>query len=243
MRYASAMTAAPFTKPFILIGAGGHARVVLGLVRAAGADVIGVVDRKFAQGAQEPGSEAGAGAAAIGSQAHPLRWETLTILGADDWLATQATESALLALGIGQMPGNLSRARVFERLHKAGFTFPPLVHPAAWVAADVVLAPGAQIMAGAIVQPGTRLGANSVINTRASVDHDCRIGANVHVCPGATLCGDVVVGQGCFIGAGATVIQGVSIGEGAVIGAGVVVKRDVRPGVTLNGRGERILDS
>jgi UDP-perosamine 4-acetyltransferase len=94
---------------------------------------------------------------------------------------------------------------------------------------------GVQVMAGAIVQPGVRVGANSVLNSRSSVDHDCVIGSHVHVAPGAVLCGSVVVGDHAFVGAGATVIQGVHIGAGAVIGAGVVVIRNVAKGAVVYG--------
>jgi len=75
-------------------------------------------------------------------------------------------------------------------------------------------------MAGVVIQPGCAIGENSIINTRAGVDHDCRIGHDVHVAPGATLCGTVTVEDGAFIGAGATVIQGLRVGARAVVECG-----------------------
>lgn len=85
-------------------------------------------------------------------------------------------------------------------------------------------------MAGAVIQPDVTIGANVLINTRASVDHDCRIGDHAHLAPGTTLCGGVCVGHTTHIGAGATVIQGVQIGNRCLIGAGSLVLRDVADG-------------
>ncbi len=90
-------------------------------------------------------------------------------------------------------------------------------------------------MAGAVLQTGCRMGENVIINTRASVDHDCIIACHTHVSPGAVLCGNVQVGQGSHIGAGATVIQGVRIACNGMVAAGAVVIRDIPEGVTVAG--------
>ena len=90
-------------------------------------------------------------------------------------------------------------------------------------------------MAGAVIQPGTRLGVNTIVNTRASIDHDCIIGDHVHIAPGAVLSGEVRVGNCSHIGCGATIVQGVKLGEATVIGAGAVVLKDVPDGTTVVG--------
>jgi acetyltransferase-like isoleucine patch superfamily enzyme len=82
-------------------------------------------------------------------------------------------------------------------------------------------------MAGAVVQPGAFIGRNVIVNTRASVDHDCCIQDHVHIAPGSTLCGNVTVGLGAMVGAGAVVIPGLTIGAGAMIGAAAAVCSDV----------------
>jgi acetyltransferase-like isoleucine patch superfamily enzyme len=79
------------------------------------------------------------------------------------------------------------------------------------------------------------VGHNSIINTRASVDHDCVIGAHVHLAPGVTLSGGVTVGEGTHIGTGAVVIQGMTIGPRAIVGAGAVVVADVPAGAVVLG--------
>jgi sugar O-acyltransferase (sialic acid O-acetyltransferase NeuD family) len=129
------------------------------------------------------------------------------------------------ALGY-QLTGEQLQA-VFEKFKGKGFTFATIVHPSAVVASDVALGEGAQIMAGAIIQPGSRIGMNTIVNTKASVDHDCLIGDHVHLSPGVTLSGDVRIYNGVHIGTGATVIQGITIGANSLVGAGSVVIADV----------------
>lgn len=203
-------------QPFVLLGAGGHGKVLLALAHALGLRVEGVCDPGLAGNSCK-------------------QWLGVDVLGADDALDMFDPSQVALINGIGQVPFSQLREKVFARARAKGFAFPSLVHPAAWVADDVVFDEGVQVMAGSIVQPGVRVGANSVLNSRSSVDHDCVIGSHVHVAPGAVICGSVVVGDQAFVGAGATVIQGVRIGAGAVIGAGAAVMRDVADGAVIYG--------
>lgn len=196
--------------PAILLGAGGHARVVRALAEALGMEITGVCDPALAAGE---------------------KWHGLQVLGGDTALLAFDPVSVVLLNGVGKMPGSTSRARLQAEWALRGFAFPPLLHPAAWVAPDAKLGPGVQVMAGAVVQPGCTLAMGCIVNTRASLDHDGQLAEDVHLAPGATLCGEVRVGAGAFIGAGAVVIQGRSIGTGAVVAAGSVVLRDVGAGM------------
>lgn len=202
--------------PLVMLGAGGHARVLRALLAAAGERLIGVCDPLLA--------------------AQGLAcWDGVPVLGADDALLGFAPEQVGVVNGLGQLVGERRRASLFARFSALGYVFPALVHPAAWVADGVLLGSGVQVMAGAVIQPGCTLGANTIVNTRAGVDHDCRIGAQVHIAPGATLCGGVTVESGAFVGAGAIVIQGLTIGAGAVVGAGVTLVKSIGGGVQVLG--------
>jgi UDP-perosamine 4-acetyltransferase len=207
-------------RPLVLLGAGGHARVLLALARAVGHTLLGVCDP---------------GLTADGCK----HWEGLVVLGDDDALDQYGPDEVDLLLGIGQVARSSARSQIYSVWSKRGYTFSPLVHPAAWIAPDVVLPDGVQIMAGAVVQPGCVLGRNIIINTRASVDHDCHIGADVHIAPGAVLCGGVEIGVGAFIGAGAVLIQGLNVGPGAIVGAGVTLVRDLPPSAIVVGPANR----
>ncbi len=203
-------------RPLVLLGAGGHARVLAALVRAAGHPVLGVCDPTLA-------------AAGIS------RWADLDVLGDDSVLDGLPPDRVALMLGIGQLARGDLRERLYAAWRARGYDFPALVHPSAWIAPGVVLGDGVQVMAGVVIQPGCTIGENSIVNTRAGVDHDCRIGRDVHVAPGATLCGTVTVEDGAFIGAGATVIQGLCVGARAVVGAGVTLVHDLAPTTTILG--------
>ena len=194
--------------PLVLLGAGGHAKVLLALAWAARWQVQGVCDPQLAL--QQAG-----------------RWRDLPVLGADE--ALDALDAAHVGLinGVGQLVGGSARRDLFLRLRQRGFRFPALVHPAAWVDPSASLAEGVQVMAGAVVQADCLIGENSIVNTGATIDHDCVIGAHVHVAPGAVLCGSVRVGNRAFIGGGAFLLQGLTVGECAVVGAGVTLARDV----------------
>lgn len=209
------------TRPLVLLGAGGHARVLVALARAAGHQVLGVCDPTLAGRAVS-------------------RWEDMDVLGDDGALDRLPPERVALMLGIGQLATGTLRERLYAAWRARGYDVPALVHPTAWVAPDVMLGDGVQVMAGAIIQPGSEIGENSIVNTRASVDHDCHIGCDVHVAPGATLCGAVTVEDGAFIGAGATVIQGLRVGAHAVVGAGVTLVRDLTSATTILGAANRL---
>jgi UDP-perosamine 4-acetyltransferase len=203
-------------QPLVMLGSGGHAKVLHALVLAQGRTIVGVCDPLLAQ------------------QGARL-WRGVPVLGADDALAQFDPDTVGLINGLGQLVGMRHREQVYERQRQAGFCFPALVHPAAWVAPTASLAQGVQVMAGAVVQPDCRIGENSIVNTHASVDHDCDIGAHVHIAPGATLCGNVRVDARAFVASGSTVIQGVVVGCGAVVGAGATLLRDLAPGQILRG--------
>ncbi len=191
------------TRPIIVVGCGGHAVVLLDALRASGADVSAAADNDL--------SKAGTRIAGI------------QIVGGDAAIFEHDPSAVLLLNGVGSTGNPQIRQALFERFKTAGYEFATVVHPSAVIAGDVELAEGVQIMAGAVIQPRCRIGANSIVNTRAGIDHDGWIGRDVHVAPGATVCGDVTLGDGCHIGAGATVIQGVRLTAGCIVGAGAVV--------------------
>lgn len=201
--------------PVIVIGAGGHAKVLIDALRSRAVPLLGIVEAD--------------------SRRHGQMLLDVPIVGDDDAVLGMAADSLLLVNGVGSVRVSAARRRLYESFKAKGYRFATVVHVSAIVAADVALAEGAQIMAGSVLQTGSRIGENAIINTRVAVDHDCEIGNHVHVSPGATLCGGVVVGDGAHIGAGATVIQGVRIGSNCMVAAGAVVIRDIPDGVTVAG--------
>ncbi|MEE1888721.1 acetyltransferase [Pseudomonas carassii] len=192
--------------PLVILGAGGHAKVLLSLARALCLEIQGVCDPQLHHSGLR-------------------QWRGLPVLGDDAALNQIPPGSVLLVNGIGQTVGGAARRKLYEQFSGQGYRFATLVHPSAWVDPDAVLGEGVQVMAGAVVQADSHIGLNTIINTRAAVDHDCRVGRHVHIAPGATLCGAVTVADRSFVASGATIIQGIDIGEDAVVGAGAVVVR------------------
>ncbi|MEX1017275.1 MAG: NeuD/PglB/VioB family sugar acetyltransferase [Phycisphaeraceae bacterium] len=206
---------APLNLPLIVIGAGGHARVLLDVLRSMGREVLMLTDHDPA--------------------CHGKRIEGVLVQGGDEIVFKYAPDTVRLVNGIGSVALPATRQQVYERFTGEGYQFETLVHPSATVADSAQLGPGVQIMASATIQPGARLGQNVLVNTAASIDHDCVIGDHVHIAPGVTLSGNVTVGSTSHLGTGATVVQGICLGERVLVGAGAVVVRQIENDVTVMG--------
>lgn len=192
----------------VLLGCGGHGRVVLDALLEGGSKPVGIVDPLLRAGELVFG---------------------IPVLGNDEVLLERGCGSTRIVNGVGCVPRSTKRIDVYNRWSSNGFDFVSVCHPRATVSANARIGRGVQVMAGAVAQCGTEIGENAVVNTRASIDHDCRLGSHVFIGPGAVLCGNVTVGSGAFVGAGAILLPGVAVGAAAVVGAGSIVTRDVPP--------------
>ncbi|GAB1266001.1 acetyltransferase [Aurantivibrio infirmus] len=201
------------SNPVILLGCGGHAKVVYDALCLNGLDVIGVVDTS-----QPKGTEV---------------FSSLKVLGGDDIIFEYSPTTIDLALGVGALPGIFNRQKLFNKFTDRGYRFKTLVHPSSTIASSVVLKMGVQVMAGAIIQADSIIEENCIINTSASIDHDCRVGRHSHLAPRSVLCGGVQLEENVFIGAGAVVIQNLIIKHKAIIGAGTMINIDVNEGLTV----------
>lgn len=202
----------------VLIGGGGHARVVAEAARRAGLELTGYTDP-------------------AGPQALPIPW-----LGDDSFVLRFLPVETLLVNGLGSVGDSTGRREAVKNLEARGYRFATIRDLTSSVAADVEVGDGTVILMGALIQPGVRIGRHCILNTGAVVDHDCVLGDYVHIAPSATLCGGVSVGDAVHVGAGATVIQGRRLGAGSVIGAGAVVAGDIPASVTVVGVPARVLD-
>jgi len=195
------------SNPIIVIGGGGHAKVLIDALLGSCVEVLGATDTD------------------------PVRVDCcicgVRVLGDDGILLRYAPDAVRLVNGLGSVSHTTARQKIYEKYKTLGYSFETVVHPSAVISRDVQLSEGVQVMAGAIVQAGSRIGANTIINTRAIVDHDCEIGAHVHLAPGAILCGGVNVGSGTHIGTGAVVIQNIRVGHHDIVGAGSVVIKNL----------------
>lgn len=200
-----------------LIGAGGHARVVLDALllrgRSRGSILVSDDDERLC------------GIEMFGAAVrHPALF------------AAMRGQSFHVAIG-----DNQARARLHVAAQTAGGAPVTVIHPSAVVSRRCEIAGGAFVAAGAIVAPGARLGVGAIINHGAVVDHDCVVGDFCHVAPGATLSGGVRLDHYVLVGAGAKVLPGVLVAVGVTVGAGAVVTDDLAAGVVAVGVPARIL--
>ena len=194
-----------------LIGSGGHAKVVLDALLAAGtaAETIRIGD----------GSAGRDGALLLG----------LAVV-TPEFDAGLAGARFHIAIGSGA-----ARRRLHEAACAAGGTPLTIRHPGATIAASASVGEGAFVAAASVIGPDARIGPATIVNHGAVVDHDCRVGAFSHIAPNATLGGGVSIGDEVLVGSGATILPGMSVGAGSVIGAGAVVRTNVGAGEQWTG--------
>lgn len=190
----------------VVIGGGGHAKVLVSLLKKLGWEILGYTDER----------------------------DRSTILDAP-YLGDDAVLPGLLSahqhcsalVGVGKIDASPARVGLQHELRALGFDAPVIVSPCAVFNDEVEVGAGTAVFDGAVVNSGTVAGSLCILNTNSTVEHDCRLGDNVHVAPGATVCGSVAIGNDCMIGAGSTIAQGVTVCAGSVIGAGAIVVADI----------------
>jgi UDP-perosamine 4-acetyltransferase len=190
----------------VVVGGGGHARVILDvLAQAEEFEVVGFTSR---EAEEQTTAQSG----------YPR-------LGTDEALPelfSSGIRHAFVAVG-----DNKRREMCFHKLASMGFTLVNVISPYAVISPRASLGLGIGIMPGAVINTGTVIGDGAIVNTNASVDHDCWIGAFAHIAPGTALAGNVKVGSGALLGVGSRVIPGVMIGANSTVAAGAVVIRDL----------------
>jgi len=183
----------------ILIGAGGHAKVIADIIIKSGDFLLGFLDDNLA-----------ADNVILG---YPILGKTKDIYKFDD--------TVKFIIGIGN---NYTRKQITEKYNVKWHT---AVHPSAVIAVDVNIGEGTVIMANAVINPSTKIGRHCIINSSAIVEHDNNIESYVHISPSAATGGTINIGELTHIGIGAIVKNNLSITSDCIIGAGAVVVKDI----------------
>ena len=198
----------------VIIGAGGHGRVVLDIMQHEGRhEVVGFLDSN--------------------PDLHGRLMDGVEVLGPIQRLASlkkQGVRGAIVAVG-----HNGTRRSFGEQVQRLGHELVSAIHPSANIASNVSIGRGVVVAAGALVCAHCQIGDGVILNTGCLVDHETMIGTACHLCPGVKIAGRVTIESGAFVGIGATVIQHVRVGHDSVIGAGAVVLKDVPPMSTVVG--------
>ncbi len=207
----------------LLLGAGGHARVVAETALSTGLfSRICFLDDSYT------------GPAHMSDQ---LGWPVIgPFAAALDPHIRQQFSAALVAIGNAAV-----RLSWLPRLAASGYELPVVIHPTAWVSPSAKVGGASVVFAQAAIQAHAVLGCGAILNTGCSVDHGAQLADGVHICPGARLAGEVQVGDRSWIGIGASVIQRIRIGADVTVGAGAAVVRDLPDGVTAVGVPARVI--
>ena len=199
-------------KSVIIIGTGGHAKVILDILQLEGFNILGFLSINKKKGSL---------------------FCAYKVLGGDEVIDSFLPNDVLLANGIGALPRESDRWEVSNKFRNKGFSFLTIIHPSAVISSETDLFEGVQVMAGAVIQPGAKIGRDTIINSGAIIDHDCIIEENCHIAPGTVCSGNVKIGSSTHIGTGSSIIQNISIGKNCIVAAGSVVFNDVKNGSTL----------
>ncbi|WP_418357303.1 acetyltransferase [Shewanella basaltis] len=193
-------------KPLIMIGGGGHASVLVDILRSQNRDILAVVTP---------------------TEVENIIFSGIKHIPDDSDVLIYSPDNVLLVNGIGMMPNSYTRKKVNEYYLSLGFKFESVISNSAIVSAYAEISSGVQILHGAVIQTGAKVGSHSIINSRVVIEHDTEVGTYNHIAPGAVLCGSVKTSENVFVGAGATVIQNVVLHDGVFIAAGATVTRSL----------------
>jgi UDP-perosamine 4-acetyltransferase len=204
----------------VIVGAGGHGKVVLDILRAAGrVEPAGFVDSSAERAGKTIGGLPIFGPANV----LPKLWQ-------------RGIRSAIVAIGDSR-----ARQQYAAILREQRFDLINAIHPTASISPTAILGRNVVVAAQVAVCTEARIADSVILNTACVVDHECEVGEGAHICPGAHLAGRVRVGRSAWVGIGANVIQCLSIGDGATVGAGAAVIRDVPAYATVVGVPARVI--
>lgn len=203
---------------YIVFGAGGHAKVVIDILRSRSEKILGVLDDHY------PDKE----------------WNGLPILG-DAKSAHKVAKQFPDALFLVAIGDNSTRKGIISKLDEAGVKYGTAVHPSAIIASGVDIGTGTVIMPMAVINADAQIGNHVIINTAATVDHDCHISNFVHISPGVNIAGGVEIDDEAHIGIGAALIPGVRIGANSIVGAASCVTQDIPSNVVAVGCPSKVI--
>jgi len=196
-------------KSLIILGAGGHGKVVAETALISNRfKSISFLDDKFEH------------------KKNSFTFRGINLIGklnyAECFSCKKTFEYAMVAFG----DSNLRLDRI-RKLNNFGYEMPSIIHPSAWISPSCNIQQGTVVFAQAAIQSDVIIGEGNIINTGSSVDHDCILGEGVHICPGARIAGNVHIGAKSTIGIGSSINKGIKIGSNVIVGAGAAVVRDI----------------
>jgi UDP-perosamine 4-acetyltransferase len=174
------------SKPLLIIGAGGHGRVVAEAAQLSGVEIAGFIDNQVSR--------------------LPNEIDSIKVLGDDSLLPSLESSTYSFTIGVGTSRVPNPRGVLFRKMLDLGFTPQSIFHPSAVISPTAEVSSGAQILAHAVVQAGARIDRGVIVNTGAVIEHDCTIAEFCHMAPCAVVLGGASIGASSMVGANATVL-------------------------------------
>lgn len=122
---------------------------------------------------------------------------------------------------------NIVREKIQNELITKGFNVVTLIHPSAVISPSVTIGKGTVVMANCVINAGSSIGEGCIINTASTIDHDCKVYNYVHISPGSHIAGTVEIKERTWIGIGSSIINNIKICKDCIFGAGSVVIKDI----------------
>ncbi len=197
-------------KPVVIIGGGGHASVLVDILRSQQREILAIVSPE--------------------DISQRRVFSGIAHLKKDDDVLGFSPTSIVLVNGVGMLPKSGLKRKLNEYFISLGYSFETVISNSAEISPFAEIEQGAQVFSGAIVQAGALVGAHTIINSGVIIEHDCKIGKYNHIAPKAILCGQIVTHDGVYIGANATIIQNIILESSSIIGAGAIVTKNISSG-------------
>lgn len=204
-------------KSVIIIGAGGHAKVIIEILKSCKIKIDYCIG-------QEHDNETCLGVPVLKGDQNLEKLYNLNY------------EKAFVAIG-----SNNLRSKLTKKIEIVGFKIINAISPFSILSKSIILGTGIAIMPGVVINAESKIGNNSIINTGATIDHDCDIGENCHIAPQCVLAGNVKIGENTFLGIGTKIIPEITIGSNSIIGAGSVVIKNIKSNCTAVGIPAKII--
>lgn len=192
-------------KPVIVLGAGGHAKVIIDILSQKKINILGMATLNNSKKANYD----------------------FKILSDEEVIANFDSEEINLVNGLGSLPNDNKRYELSKKYLDFGYKFINIIHTSSIISKSTKILDGAQIMAGVIIGPGCKVGEGTIVNSQSSIDHDCEIENYSHICPGVVCSGNVKIGSFVHISTGVSIINNISIGDNSIIYPGVTLVKDV----------------
>jgi sugar O-acyltransferase (sialic acid O-acetyltransferase NeuD family) len=191
----------------LVIGTGGHAKIVIDIIESAKKyEIIGITTK----------------------DENLTEFYGYPVLGNDDILMSYKDKGINnVALGVGGYRDNELRTKIYNRIKSQGFNAVNIVHPTAVICSGCSIGEGSVIFPGVVINTEVKIGTNVIVATSSSIDHETVIEDNVLISAGVTVGGACTIKSGTLIGLGAKIISGITIGNNVLIGAGSVVVKDL----------------